>query len=97
MISVIVLHLWLLEKCSLEQNQIAPRSLCSIGLADPFLQEGFLAQDSEGSTQVLAVTYLPLVSHLYFDDLQIRHFLVRGDRPWEWHPAKYMHLWLSLL
>lgn len=81
MISVIALDLWLLGQCSLESSQIAPvGSRPSLGHADLFLQEGFQAQDSEGSTKVLSVTYPPQVGYLHFDNLQVRYFQGREDR-----------------
>lgn len=42
--------------------------------AHTFLQVGFPAQDSGGSTPVLAVAYLPQVDHLHFTDSEIKAF-----------------------
>lgn len=46
----------------------------SSGHAHSFLQDGFPAQDSEGSTPVLPVAYLPQVDHLHFTDSEIKAF-----------------------
>lgn len=85
-------------RCPLELSHIASvESGRLLGHLDPFLQEGFLAQDSEGSTQVLPVAALPQVCHLHFDDSQIKVFSGERRQILGMAPSNVVRRWLSHL